>query len=362
MILQMEPWVGEEERRAVNDYLGSGGWLTEFTQTQEFARMIGEFVKSKHTFIFPNGTTSLFAALVAAGVQAGDEVCVPDLTMIASANAIKMAGARPVFVDVSSSNLCMDMLALEKKITPRTKALVVVSLNGRAPDMTRVTSIARNHGLAVVEDAAQSLGSHSNGRHLGTFGDAGCFSFSAPKIITTGQGGAVVTSDDEIAERIRRLRDFGRSRGGEDFHQTIGYNFKFTDLQAVVGIEQMKKLTWRVERKKQMFKRYGAALADIPEVEIIETDLNEVCPWFIDVFVPDPDALQSHLKQQGIQSRRVYPPIHSQPAYAESGHYPNSEHYSSRGLWLPSSSFLSDPEIDRITENIKDYFRVNAPS
>lgn len=156
---------------------------------------------------------------------------VPDYTMIATANAVVLAGAVPVFVDVAPTNLCLDLDLVEAAITPRTKAIMFVSLNGRAPDMQRAVAIAEKHGIYLVEDAAQSLGSHWGEKHLGTWGCIGSFSFSAPKIITTGQGGALVTDSDVLAERIRRVRDFGRAQSGVDFHETIGYNFKFTDLQ-----------------------------------------------------------------------------------------------------------------------------------
>ena len=234
----------------------SGGWLTEFQRTRDFEKAIADYVGSKYCSVVANGTVSLFAALKALGIGPGDEVIVPDYTMIASANAVVLAGATPIFVDVSLSNLCLDIELTEKAITSATKAIMLVSLNGRSPDMEAFVDLARRHHVALVEDAAQSLGSFHKGKHLGTFGQIGSFSFSAPKVITTGQGGALVTDDPELFERIRKIRDFGRRQSGVDFHETIGYNFKFTDLQAVIGIEQMKKLAWRVKRKKQIFALY----------------------------------------------------------------------------------------------------------
>jgi len=294
--------------------------------------------------------------LLALGIGAGDEVIVPDFTMIASANAVVLAKAQPVFVDINPSNLCLDLDLAEEAITLDTKAIMLVSLNGRCPDMQRAMRLTEQHGLYLVEDAAQSLGSSYNGRHLGTFGHIGSFSFSAPKVITTGQGGALVTDDAGLADGIRKVKDFGRRQGGVDFHETLGYNFKFTDLQAVIGIEQMKKLNWRVQRKKEMFALYRRELIDVPQVELIETNLEETSPWFIDVLVPDPEALGGFLKERGIGTRPFYPSIHSQPPYGVEGTFPVSDYVSAHGLWLPSSSFLGDEDITSICGEIRTFF------
>jgi perosamine synthetase len=287
----------------------------------------------------------------------GDEVIVPAYSMIASANAVVLSGAAPVFVDVDQGNLCLDLDQAESAITERTRAVMVVGINGRAPDMDRASRLTDTRGLHLVEDAAQALGARQRGRHLGTFGSIGSFSFSAPRIITTGQGGAVVTDDENLAERIRGIRDFGRRQAGVDVHESIGYNFKFTDLQAVVGIEQMKKLDWRVGRKKAMHALYQTLLEDLEEVTFLETDLDEIPPWFVDVLVPDPAALKRHLASHQIGSRRFYPVIPGQAAYGQGGSYPHSEYAAKHGLWLPSSSFLSDDQIVMICDRIRMFYR-----
>jgi perosamine synthetase len=355
-INQMEPWFGEEERHALIGYMDSGGWLTEYKKTREFEEMIADYVGSRFCTVLSNGTVTLFTALMALGVGPGDEVIVPDFTMIASANAVVLTGAKPVFVDISRPNLCLDLDLAEEAITPHTKVIMLVSLDGRSPDMHRAVELAEQHELYLVEDAAQSLGSSYRRRHLGTFGHVGSFSFSTPKVITTGQGGALVTDDAELADRIRKIKNFGRRQSGVDFHETLGYNFKFTDLQAVVGIEQMKKLNWRVQRKREMFALYRRELMDVPQVGFIETNLEETSPWFIDVLVPDPKALGSFLKERDIGTRPFYPSIHSQPPYGVDGTFPVSNYVSAHGLWLPSSSFLSDEDITRICRKIKAFF------
>ena len=210
-ISQMEPWIGEEEKNAVMRYLDSGGWLTEFGQTRNFEQMIADYVGSKYAIAVNNGTVSLTVAAMSLGIGHDDEVIVPDFTMIASPNSIVLAGAKPVFVDISRENLCMDLDLLENAISPKTKAIMFVSMNGRYTDMKRLKSIADNHNLFVIEDAAQSLGSKCGGKSLGTYGDIGSYSFSSPKIITTGQGGVLVMDDDNFCRRIKMIKDFGVS-------------------------------------------------------------------------------------------------------------------------------------------------------
>jgi len=355
-IHQMAPWIGEEEKQAVRNYLDSGGWLTEFRETRGFEQAIAEYVGSRHASVVTNGTVSLFVALAALGIDKGDAVIVPAFSMIASANAVLLAGATPVFVDVDAQTLCLDIEATEAAITTRTKAVMLVSLNGRAPDMDCMLAMCARHGVALVEDSAQSLGSRWHGRHLGTFGRIGSFSFSAPKIITTGQGGALVTDDDDLIGRIHKLRDFGRARSGVDEHVALGFNFKFTDLQAVVGLAQMRKLDWRVQRKKDIFARYQTALRDVPDVQFLPTDLNATAPWFIDVLVPDPAALQAHLHQRGIGSRPFYPSIPTQSPYRLDRRYPRAEFAALHGLWLPSSSFLDDQTVDTVASAIREFY------
>lgn len=354
---QMSPSYGEEEQRAVAEYLASGAWLTEYKETELFEATIARYVGSSHCIVVTNGTLSLLAALLAAGIGPGDEVIVPDMTMIASATAVVLAGARPVFVDISLRDLCLDLDLAERAITPRTRALMLVSLNGRAPDMQRAVALARGHGLHLIEDAAQSLGSRQRGKHLGTFGSIGSFSFSPHKIVTTGQGGALVTDDPTLATRIRRVKDFGRPKSGIDQHDSIGFNFKFTDLQAVIGLEQMKKLEERVVRKKAIFRLYRDLLASVHEVAFVPTDLEDTAPWFMDIVVPDREALIGSLRAAGIGTRPAYPAIHSQPAFGLGGAFPNSDHVAANVLWLPSSSALTDDQIGRVCESIRAHYQ-----
>lgn len=357
-IMQMRPLFEEEEKRAVCEYMDEDGFITEFKRTETFERMIAEFTGAKHCIVVNNGTISLTLAAMACGVEAGDEVIVPNYTMIATPNSVKMFGAEPVFVDVERETLCLDLDLVREAITPRTKAIMLVSANGRYPSqgIEAFEALAADHGLVLIEDSAQSLGSiYPDGRHVGRAGMVGSFSFSAPKIISTGQGGALITDCDDIAFRLRRLKDFGRSGGGNDIHDMIGFNFKFTELQAAIGIEQMKKLTARIARKKAIWQRYFEGLKGIEGVALFAHDLERTAPWFVDALIERREELAKHLLDQGIQTRVMYPPINRQKAYDRPGSHPVSDMVGKCGLWLPTAVQLTDDEIDRITAEIRTF-------
>lgn len=366
-IPQMEPWFGEEEKRAINEYMEEGGWLTEFKRTAKFEEMIAEYTGAKYCVVVNNGTISLTLAAMAAGIEVGDEVIVPNFTMIATPNSVKMFGAKPVFVDVEPETLCMDIKRAEAAITPKTKAIMLVLANGRYPKagIEAFVELCKKHNLKLIEDSAQSLGSrYPDGRHQGTVGCVGSFSFSAPKVISTGQGGALITNDDEIIYKLKRLKDFGRSGGGNDIHDSIGFNFKFTELQACIGIEQMKKLQWRVDRKKDILKVYQRELADCPNIKFFEQDLTSTTPWFIDVFADNKMELQAYMKEHGVGTRVMYPPINRQVAYMnifgepDDSQFPVSNMVGQKGLWFPSAGQLSDEQIITICNKIKSFYHL----
>lgn len=359
-IPQMEPWFDEAESNAVKSYMQSGGFVTEFKKTQELEKMLCRFTGAKHAVMTVNGTVGLMLALLALDIKTGDEVLVSDLTMIACANAVALIGAKPQLVDVEANTLCLDLERAKEKITKKTRSLMYVTLNGRSSDMKRVIQFCQKNNLFLIEDAAQSLGSYYHGKHLGTFGQMGIFSFSTQKVITTGQGGALVTNDDKLAQKIRRLKDFGRDKGGSDIHNFWGWNFKFTDLQSVIGIEQMKKLPFRLQRKKDIYQRFRNGLKEVKKISFIETNLEDTSPWFIDIYTKDADSLAAYLAEKGIGTRRIYPPIHTQKIYGESykgATFPIAQKYSQQGLWLPSSSKLTNTEIDEVVRSIVEYYK-----
>ncbi len=358
--MQMRPFFGEEEKKALCDYMDEDGFITEFKRTEQFEQMIAEFTGAKHCVVVNNGTISLTLAAIALGLKAGDEVIVPNYTMIATPNSVKIFGAVPVFVDVEQETLCMDIEKVKQALSPKTKAIMLVSANGRYPEagITAFEELARSKRLLLIEDAAQSLGSfYPDKRHIGRAGVVGSFSFSAPKIISTGQGGALITDDDAIAAKLRRLKDFGRSGGGNDIHDSIGYNFKFTELQACIGIEQMKKLPSRVERKKEIWSRYYSRLKGLSSIKLFEHNLNYTVPWFIDAKVDNREGLIAYLKNAGVGTRVMYPPINKQIAYNIELNCPVSFQIGEKGLWLPSAVQLNDEQIDSICEHIIYFYK-----
>ncbi len=356
-INQMEPSFDDAEREAMDAYLKSNGWLMEFKKTRELEKMIADFTGAKYCSMMPNGTLSLSVALMACGVGVGDEVIVPDYTMVATANAVELIGAKAVFVDIESETLCMNLEQMKEAVTSKTKAVIFVSINGRCPqNIHEYTAYCRDKGIHFIEDAAQSLGSRCGGMHLGRFGEIGSFSFSVPKIITTGQGGALITDDEKLYEKIRMIRDFGREKSGSDHYLTKGWNFKFTDLQAVIGIEQMKKLPTRIQRKKAICQLYFDLLKDIKQVEVIKIDTENSLPWFVEILCENREELQAYLKKKNIGSRECYPPLHSEPAYGYENDFAITESVTKRILWLPSAVTLKDEQINYICSCIKVFY------
>lgn len=358
-IMQMQPWFGEEEKKSIISYLDENGFMTEFKRTETFEKMIAEYTGAKHCIVVNNGTISLTLAAIALDITFGDEVIVPNYTMIATPNSVKMIGAVPIFVDVEPETLCLDINLVRKAITPKTKAIMLVSANGRYPKsgIEAFVKLSEEFNIPLIEDSAQSLGSfYPNKKHVGTMGIVGSFSFSAPKIISTGQGGCLITDNDDVAFKLRRLKDFGRSGGGNDVHDWIGYNFKFTELQACLGIEQMKKMQFRVQRKKEIAQRYAKNLEGLKGLTLFKHDFENTVPWFIDSLADNRTELQAYLKEKNIGTRIMYPPINKQKAYSVTGEHPISNLVGEKGLWLPSATQLTDYEIDYITSEISNFY------
>ncbi|TDJ82193.1 DegT/DnrJ/EryC1/StrS family aminotransferase [Campylobacter volucris] len=358
--MQMKPWFDKEEKVAICSYMDEDGFITEFKRTQQFEQMIADYTGAKHCIVVNNGTISLTLAALALDIGFEDEVIVPNYTMIATPNSVKMIGAKPVFVDVEKETLCMDIEKAKLAITPKTKAIILVSANGRYPkaSIKEFEKLCKEKNIYLIEDAAQSLGSfYPDGRHIGMAGCIGSFSFSAPKIISTGQGGALITNDDNLASKLRKLKDFGRSGGGNDFHDSIGYNFKFTELQACIGIEQMKKLDFRIKRKKEIYELYKKLLANIDEVKLFEQDIINTTPWFYDILAENRDELQNYLKDKNIGTRLMYGPINKQIAYQVPGEHEVSNLIGKKGLWLPSFTQITDEEVKYVCECIALFYR-----
>ncbi len=363
-IPQMKPFFDDAEVTAMSKYLESGAFLTEFTETAALEKAISEYINVKHVVMVNNGTLSLFMMLKILNIGPGDEVIVPNYTMIATPNAVSAVGAEPIFVDIEPSTLCMDLDLIKGAVSAKTKAILYVSPNGRSPSypIQDLIDFCATSKILFLEDAAQGLGSQfPNGAHLGTLGLMGSFSFSVPKIITMGQGGCIVTNDDGLASQLRAYKDFGRTQGGIDIHGSIGLNFKITDLQAVIGRVQMSKLPARVERKKEIWQKYSEALGSTQNIKLFEHDLTLVSPWFIDCLADHREELISHLRDNGIGTRKMYPPINAQVAYNKSGTYPISNLIGEKGLWLPSFVQITDDEIELVANAIRDFYTNRTP-
>jgi perosamine synthetase len=344
-IIQTRPSFNELEAKACYDYMTTGDpFLTEFKKTTELEESIKNFIGAKHCFMTTSGTSALILAYLAINIMPGDEIIVPNYTMVATANSVKLLGAVPVLADVDSTTFTITLDEIKRKITSKTKAIVHVSLNNREKELREIVEYCKEKSIYLIEDAAQSLGCFNNGKHFGTFGDIGCFSLSTPKIISTGQGGFVVTDNDELASRLWKIKNFGRKAGGLEEYDIFGLNFKFTDIQAVIGIEQFKKLPERIKRMKEIYSLYSQ---HIPM--LLPSMGNEWIPWFIDLKITNRDKLMHFLNQHNIQTRITYPALHALPMYnGNDCDFVNSLDISTNGVFLPSHILLTNSEINFI--------------
>ncbi len=357
MIPQIEPWIDETELKQLKEVIGST-WITEGKKTKEFEEKIASYTKAKHAISACNGTVALYMCFKALGIKEGDEVIVPDLTFIATANSVFMAGGMPVLADVDAKNLNLDPSKIEGKITPRTKAIMPVHLYGRPARMDEINEIARRHNLFVVEDAAQGIGVSYKGKHVGILGDLGVLSFYGNKTITSGEGGMVLTNDDNLAKKCWMLKNHGREVKGSFIHPSIGYNFCMTDLQAAVGLAQFSKLPEIIRRKKRNREHYENSLSSLPTISFQEAPSGCV-DLFTNILLDKPEKLALFLEKQGVQTRRFFYPLHKQPAYKhlKFGSFPTSSHLYDHGLSLPSSATLTPEDIDFVCEKIKLFFK-----
>lgn len=354
------PQIGPNELGLVREVLESG-YINEGDVTERFERQIAELVGAKHAVATTSGTTAIFLALAASKIGHGDEVIVPDVTFIATANAVKLAGATPVLVDVDPHTLNIDLTAFERAITPRTRAVVPVHVTGRGADMKGVCALAEEHNLVVVEDAAEALRSKHAGRWLGTWGNAGCFSFSPNKTITSGQGGMIVTDDAKLAQRVRELKDQGRpvrGTGGDDLHPSLGFNFKLTNLQSAVALGQLQYLEDRLARQRRIYELYAAGLRGVRGIEVIRFDIaGGACPQWTDVLCDRRDALEEYLRVRGAGSRKFWFPLHTQAPYRlPDDAFPNAVAACKRALWLPSAFTLTDQDVQTVVEHIRSFY------
>ncbi len=355
-IYQWQPVVGQEEIDEVVAAVESS-WITEAHRTRHLEELLASWLNVEHVVLTNNGTVAIALALIALGIGHGDEVIIPDMTFVGTGNAVKLAGAKPVVVDVRPQDVTIDPREVERAISKRTKAIIPVHLNGRSAEMRTLKSISKQFLLPIVEDAAQALGSRRQGRILGTESVAGCFSLATTKIITTGQGGFIATNDSDFKKRLTELKDQGRLHRSWNHHPAPGFNFKFTDLQAAIGIAQFKKLPDRLQRMKAIYSRYRERLEALPAVTFLDFDFESgLSPWFVDIYVHERDELAAFLDNMGVQTRPFYPPLHTQYDFHAADACPQSIRFSRTGLWLPSSVSLTDEQIDYVCEAIEVFY------
>jgi len=349
----MNPVYGREEIDSVCEYMNMSGWVMEHSLTRKMEQMICEYTGARYAHMVPSATSGLLIASIVANITNGTKFAVPAYTQAATANGAISLGGVPSIVDVD-----MDSFVIDFDLIPSDCEVVfVTSINGRYSDSTldNIKKL-RHRGIFVIEDSAQSLGSWSNNCHIGTNGDMGVFSFGAPKIITTGQGGCIVTDNREISDKIKAIKNFGRTVGTGETYNTFGLNFKFTDLQAAFGIEQMKKLPMIVERKRSIFKEYMAFLSDVGE--FITTDLDKTTPTYPEILINDRKNLIEYLARHDVGTREVYSSLAIQPFHRKwaTSPTPNTDYISSRGLQLPSQYNLDTRDILTISNYIREFF------
>ncbi len=362
-IVQIEPWIDAAELREIERAIAST-FLVEHDLTREFESLTAQLTECKHAIAVCNGSMALYVSLKALGIAAGDEVIVPNLTFIATANAVIMAGATPVLCEIREDNFCLDAERAAELITPRTRALMPVHLYGQSADMAAIMNLARHHNLKVIEDAAEGVGVTFEGRHVGGFGDLGILSYYGNKTITCGEGGMVLTNDDTLAKAAYRLKNYGRDRKGTFVHDSIGFNFSFTDLQAAVGLAQMKKMPAIVRRKREIHDRYVEELRGIAGMRACFVDPRcQPVYWFTSFLCKAPDALAAALTLRNIQTRRFFLPLHRQPCYADQRHvrlpaggFPISDRIYSQGISLPSSYSLTDDDQSLVIAAIRSFY------
>jgi dTDP-4-amino-4,6-dideoxygalactose transaminase len=362
------PSICKEELEEIEKVFATG-WLGLGSTVFEFEAKIKDYLGAENVIAVNTGTTAIHVALDAFGVGEGDEVIVPSLTFCASIQAITMLGAIPVFCEVNPETLNVNIADIKEKITNKTKAIMPVHYCGQACEMDEIIEIAHARGIVVIEDAAHAFGSYYKGKKIGSFGDATCFSFDPIKNLTCGEGGAVVLSDDNIAEKIRVKRILGIDKDTwhryrnerSDFYEVItqGYRYHMSNINAAIGLAQLRKFESFISRKKEIVERYNTAFKDIDSVKILTWNLRETAPfsYIIRVLNGERDNLSKHLKEKGVGSGIHYIPNHLQPFFEQfSLPLPITEQIGKEILTLPLYYDMTDDQVSTVIDAVQAYF------
>jgi len=354
-----KPSIGEKEIAYVNDAVSST-WVSSLGHyIDRFEKEFADYCGTKYALTTSNGTTALHLSLVALGITEGDEVLIPDLTFIATANAVSYTGAKVVTVDIEEDTLCIDPKKLEKAITEKTKAIIPVHLYGHPANMAEILKVAEKHELHVIEDAAEAHGAEIGGKRVGSFGECAIFSFYGNKVITCGEGGMITTDNPKLYEKMKYLRDHAMSKEKRYWHTMIGYNYRMTNLQAALGVAQLERIDEILQKKEEIFQTYAKELESIEGIS-----LNRSAPWAknvywmicleLDGFSEEMrDRFMEDLKKENIDSRPYFYPVSFMPMYEENKANIIASQVYGRGLNLPSFFDMSRDEIVYICGVIK---------
>jgi perosamine synthetase len=345
------PDLSGNERRYVLECIDSS-WISSLGRfIQPFEQSIAKTAGAKHAIAVCNGTVALHLAFHCLGIGPGDEVIAPTFTYISSVNTIAQTGATPVFADSRTSDWNLDPADVARRITPRTKAIVAVHLYGVPCEMVALAQLAKHHGLKIVEDCAEALGASINGRHVGTFGDVGTFSFFGNKTVTTGEGGMVVTNDDALAQKLRLVKGQGQSVAGRYWHEVLGFNYRMTNVEAAIGLAQMERLGDILARKAAIAERYRELLRRLPlAFQSIEAGIKS-SNWLVSFLLPPRvrrDDVMARMAELGIETRPVFCGIHQMPMYDRGERFEVAEDLSSRGMSIPSYPTMTDADLQRV--------------
>ena len=361
-----EPYIGEEEVNIVIDCLKKKEISGSFGEyIEKFEDSFSSYCNAKYGVSTTNGTTALHLALASLDIKEGDEVIVSNITNIATVFAIIYVGAKPVLVDSEKETWNIDVSKIEEKITDKTKVILPVHIYGHPVDMDPLIDIAKKYNLKVIEDAAEAHGAEYKGRKTGTLGDIGCFSFYANKIVTTGEGGMIVTTDEKIAKKAKLLRNLSFSKERRFLHEYIGFNYRMSNIHAAIGYAQMEKIDDTLSKKIAIAKKYEEELKDLKGLRLpIERSWAKNVYWMYTIIVEDDfgitkDVLREELNGYNVETRDFFTGMHEQPAFLKKGlfkgeNYPVSEYLSKRGLYLPSGANLTDEQIKYICNSIKE--------
>ncbi len=364
-----EPFLQGNEKRYVNDCLDSNWISSKGKYVTLFEEKFSEYTGSRHAVAVSNGTVAIHLALAALGIGPGDEVLVPTFTYIASVNPVSYVGAVPVFVDSSANDWQMDMEELRRKLTPKTRAVIAVHLYGISCDMDVLSDFCRAHNLWLIEDCAEALGVTWKGRHVGTFGHAGCYSFFGNKTVTTGEGGMVIAGDDGIAKRLIHLKGQGVSPEKYYWHDAIAFNYRMTNIQAAIGLAQMENIEEILKRKRSIAERYREEFEKrrLPLRMLWENENVRSSFWLATVCLDDAarrDSLLADLKEKhGIETRPAFYPVHTMPMYesfSAGETFPVAERISAGGLNLPSYPAMTREQQMAVIEALEQELEKNG--